>query len=134
VPGLAGGRAPARTFADYMKIATAKRPVEQFDTGVTLPEWQLEPDEEAYGLTNDGMMVDENGLPIEGARPDDGDAAPRGNAQPDGSADTEAPQRIDQRWIDSVLGRNPKPEPTPARPRPTPTPTPARPAPAPAGN
>src|SRR5690606_9706642 len=50
VGGLAGGRAPARAFADYMKIAVANRAVETFDTGVTLPEWQLEPDDEAYGL------------------------------------------------------------------------------------
>ncbi len=63
---LQGGRAPARAFADYMKVAVAKRPVEQFETQVTLPEWQLEPDEEAYyGEPDDGMLVDGNGMPIE---------------------------------------------------------------------
>src|SRR5690606_30659190 len=30
IPGLAGGRAPARAFASYMKVATADRPVENF--------------------------------------------------------------------------------------------------------
>jgi penicillin-binding protein 1A len=32
VPGLQGGAAPARAFAAYMKVATAKRPIEKFDT------------------------------------------------------------------------------------------------------
>jgi penicillin-binding protein 1A len=49
-----------------MKIAVAKRPVEQFQTAVTLPETQLEPDQEAYfGNSSDGQFVDENGMPID---------------------------------------------------------------------
>ncbi|MEL0253352.1 MAG: PBP1A family penicillin-binding protein, partial [Novosphingobium sp.] len=36
VPGLQGGSAPARAFAAYMKVATRKRPVEQFDTELKL--------------------------------------------------------------------------------------------------
>ncbi len=109
IGGLAGGRAPARAFAAYMKVATANRPVENFDTAVTLPEWQLEPDDEAYGLDNGvgdergGMMVDPDGNPIE--RPDVGDET-GGGPQAEGSSG-EAPQRIDQKWIDSVLGRTP---------------------------
>ncbi len=64
VRGLQGGTAPARAFAAFMRVATAKRPVEQFDTKVTLPEWQLEPDEEAYyGDPDMGSFVDENGNP-----------------------------------------------------------------------
>ena len=47
VPGLQGGAAPARAFAAYMRYAVAKRPVEKFDTDLKLPEWQLEPDDEA---------------------------------------------------------------------------------------
>ncbi|MBO9671491.1 MAG: PBP1A family penicillin-binding protein [Sphingobium sp.] len=108
VGGLAGGRSPARAFADYMKVAVAGRPVENFDTGVTLPEWQLEPDDEAYGLDNSadggdrgGQMVDPDGNPIE--RPESGGAPTASSG--------EAPQRIDAKWIDQVLGRNPKPEP-----------------------
>lgn len=66
VKGLQGGTAPARAFAAFMKVATAKRPVEQFDTEVTLPEWQLEPDEEAYfGKPDEGAFVDGDGNPIE---------------------------------------------------------------------
>ena len=41
----------------------------------------------------------------------------------DGSVGTSAPQRIDERWIDNVLGRNPRPPQQPAT-RPSPTPTP----------
>src|SRR3546814_15216212 len=44
VSGLQGGRAPARAFAQYMQVAVARRPVEQFDSEPTLPEWQLEPE------------------------------------------------------------------------------------------
>src|SRR4030095_5772607 len=32
VAGLQGGTAPARAFAAFMKVAVAKRPVEQFET------------------------------------------------------------------------------------------------------
>jgi penicillin-binding protein 1A len=126
IPGLAGGRAPARAFAAYMKVATANRPVENFETEVTLPEWQLEPDEEAYGQPDNGMMVDENGMPIEPPAPSPGDdgSADGSAATPDDATDQgTAPQRIDQRWIDDVLGRTPRPAPAPT-PRPSPTPTP----------
>jgi penicillin-binding protein 1A len=125
IPGLAGGRAPARAFASYMKVAVANRPVEQFETEVTLPEWQLEPDEEAYGQPDNGMMVDENGLPLppqEEESTDDGSGA---TTPTDSSGTAEAPQRIDQRWIDDVLGRSPRqPAPAPARQQPGATPTP----------
>jgi penicillin-binding protein 1A len=122
IPGLAGGRAPARAFAAYMKVATANRPVEKFETEVTLPEWQLEPDEEAYGQPDNGMMVDEDGMPLPSAgEEDDGSAVD----EADGVPSATAPQRIDQRWIDDVLGRNPRQQPT--RSGPSPRPTPAQP-------
>ena len=63
VAGLQGGTAPARAFAAYMKIAVAGRPVEQFQTTVQLPSWQLEPDDEANfsGRPEDYYYVDEQG-------------------------------------------------------------------------
>jgi penicillin-binding protein 1A len=69
VGGLQGGTAPARAFHDFMTIAVAKRPIEQFETQVPMPDWQLTPEEEIYGdqaLDANGMapMVDENGMPI----------------------------------------------------------------------
>lgn len=65
VRGLQGGTAPARAFAAFMRVAVAKRPVEEFDTEVKLPEWQLEPDEEAYyGAPDNGDFVDQDGQPL----------------------------------------------------------------------
>lgn len=66
VKGLQGGTAPARAFAAFMKVATARRPVEPFDTEVTLPEWQLETDESAYfGEPDNGAFIDGDGNPVE---------------------------------------------------------------------
>ncbi len=104
IPGLQGGRAPAQAFAQFMKQAVAKRPVEQFQTQVTLPEWQLEPDEQAYfGNEDAGQFVDENGLPIqeEGRAP----APNRTPDRPPPPGDVQAPEQLDQRWIDRVLKR-----------------------------
>jgi penicillin-binding protein 1A len=119
VPGLQGGRAPAKAFADFMRVAVAKRPVEQFETEVTLPEWQLEPDDEAYGAPpeDEGAMVDENGLPV--AR--DPRAPPRFG---DPAADTEAPPPEEEQTdeitdlLDGVLGRNRRAEEEPQDSRP----------------
>lgn len=106
VPGLAGGRAPAEAFHDFMIRAVAKRPVEQFETEVTLPDWQLEPDDEAY-YTNSQQepMVDENGMPID---PGAVDQYP----QPEEPQDNPAPpnrERLDQQWIDGVLNQGNRP-------------------------
>ena len=74
IAGLQGGTAPARAFADFMRVAVANRPVRNFETEVPLPDWQLEPDEEIWGQPyEDGSvapLVDENGNPI-GPQPAD---------------------------------------------------------------
>src|SRR5689334_21174989 len=73
VPGLQGGTAPARAFHDFMSVAVANRPVEQFETQVPMPDWQLTPEEEIYGdeaidaNSMSPMMVDENGMPLGGS-------------------------------------------------------------------
>ena len=119
INGLQGGRAPAQAFAAFMKVAVAKRPIENFDTKVTLPEWQLEPDDEAYfGEPDqqtppaDDSQVDENGMPI-GTPPEDPEAQPA-----EAPRDVEAPRKLDQDWIDEVTGRSQRA----ARPEPAPTP------------
>ena len=118
IPGLAGGHAPAQAFHDFMTKAVASRPVEQFETQVTLPDWQLEPDDEAY-YTNSAdqpqpPLVDENGLPVEQPGYQD--------AQPDStSPDPDQPQdrqKLDQQWIDGVLGRGNRRPPPDNRPNP----------------
>ncbi|RKF22713.1 PBP1A family penicillin-binding protein [Altericroceibacterium spongiae] len=66
VAGLYGGTAPARAFASYMRYAVKDRPVEQFDTDLQLPQWQLEPDDEYfYGDPNDYYFIDEQGNLVE---------------------------------------------------------------------
>jgi penicillin-binding protein 1A len=97
VGGLQGGRAPARAFADYMRVAVANRAIEPFETEVTLPEWQIEPDDEAYFGTPEQPWVDENGLPIE-PPPTGGETADDGSAT------------LNEQWLDGVLGRTPPPQ------------------------
>lgn len=73
VRGLQGGTAPARAFAQFMRTAVAGRKVEDFDIEVTLPEWQLEPDEEVYFGDPDQSFVDADGNPIGIDQPPPGD-------------------------------------------------------------
>ncbi|MEO5937653.1 MAG: transglycosylase domain-containing protein, partial [Sphingomonas sp.] len=115
VPGLQGGTAPARAFAAFMRVATAGRPVEQFDTAVTLPDFQLD-NESDFGLPDNGTFVDPDGNPIppDQIAPDEppiggGDAGlPPGSEDddpqmaPDGSPKTN--DRIDKKWLDRVTG------------------------------
>lgn len=109
IPGLQGGAAPARAFAQFMRTAVAKRPVEQFETEVTLPEWQLEPDNEAYyGNADDVQYVDEDGNPLPNGPQD---RYPRDPDSIDPSGDEPPQGRLDQRWIDDVLGRPRQPKP-----------------------
>ena len=82
VPGLQGGRAPAQAFAAYMRYAVKDRPVEQFDVTLNLPEWQLEPDEEAmFGEPDDYYYIDEQGNMVEPGRDQQGPDAPPAASQ-----------------------------------------------------
>jgi penicillin-binding protein 1A len=128
ISGLHGGTAPAKAFAAFMGKAVAKRPIEQFETQVTLPEWQLEPDEESYyGDPDNGSgQVDADGNPIGGGAAtgeervlpgDEGGVRQPGDTEPgDG---LEPGQRLDQNWVDRVTGRDEgRRLPPPPRPRP----------------
>lgn len=136
VPGLQGGTAPARAFAAFMKVAVARRPVEQFETAVTLPEEGLAFDEQSYfGAPDNGLFIDPDGNPVDPA-----DAPPRDGSlvNPDGGPidDSGAPvdegdrppaQQLDQAWLDRVLGRSSGPRPAqPPAPAPTRAPPPDR--------
>ncbi len=103
VGSLQGGRAPAQAFADFMRYAVANRPVEEFDTEVTLPEWQLESEDDAYfgDPFGEEVFVDENGLPIDDPRVFEEPGVYEG--------DIVAPDRIDEEWLDEVLRRNERP-------------------------
>ncbi|MGI4730399.1 MAG: transglycosylase domain-containing protein [Janthinobacterium lividum] len=125
IPGLHGGTAPAKAFAAYMSRAVANRPVEQFDTQVTLPDMQMEPDDEAYGQPDNGTFVDENGNPVgqESSAPAaDQPAAPPAPASAPSDDDAPitsdgAPPRLDQDWIDHVTGRDRRETPPVRAPR-----------------
>ncbi len=104
VPGLQGGTAPARAFADFMRYAVKGRAVQEFNTEVQLPEWQEEPDEEwMYGDPgNDYYYVDEQGNLVEPAGPDER----RVTLPPDGEqAPPPDPRRPDPRAPAPVPGR-----------------------------
>jgi penicillin-binding protein 1A len=83
LPGLSGGQAPARAFHDLMVRAVANRPVEQFQTDATGPEWEVEGGDNALleiAPPNDEPFVDADGNPLgdgspprdETLRPDEG--------------------------------------------------------------
>lgn len=95
VGNLQGGTAPARAWSNFMQVAVARRPVEQFDTEVTFPE-QLEEGEILLGEDGEPILFDENGNPI-------GDA-PFGDAGGVPSELTE-PEALDEAWVDRALGR-----------------------------
>ena len=141
VPGLQGGTAPARAFAAYMRVAVAKRPVEQFQTELQLPDWQLEPDDEVLmGDPGDYYYTDEQGNLVERGRPpaEDGPGDPfEGDTrrdQPPFPIEGERPpatapegdQAASDAFLDQATGADrPAPTPRPAvRPSPRPFPRP----------
>ncbi|MBN9142311.1 transglycosylase domain-containing protein [Novosphingobium sp. 1748] len=79
VPGLQGGTAPARAFAQYMKVAVAQRPIEPFETQLTLPDWQLEPDDIANLSGPDAYVPTDEGAIPDGNNPTDNQPAPAAN-------------------------------------------------------
>jgi penicillin-binding protein 1A len=128
LPGLQGGRAPARAFHDFMVKAVADRPVQPFEIEVKLPEWQLEPDEEVwFEEPDDFMMVDPDGNPIypDGAT---GFPLPPAGTPPGSPIPGEPPppaegERLDQDWLDRAVGRDQPPRDVPPpRQRPLPPP------------
>ena len=91
IPGLAGGRAPARAFAAYMAKAVGGTPPEPLTiTGEDPALYGPEPDDQAYGLYEEDP----------GYQPD-----PQAEPQPapDPEAMPDAPPRLDQRWLEDTL-------------------------------
>ena len=92
VPGLQGGRAPARAFAAYMAKAVGGTPPSELNTAVETPDvMAVEPDDQVYGIDPAGDVP-----------PDTIKPAPEGGPPADGS-------RIDDKFLDDALG-----EPAPA--------------------
>nr|WP_051531079.1 PBP1A family penicillin-binding protein [Sphingomonas sp. URHD0057] len=127
VRGLQGGTAPARAFHDFMTIAVANRPVEQFETQVPIPDWQLTPEEEMFGdMAVDANaiqpMVDENGMPIGMPPADQGLPQQQPMVRPDGTGEP-SQQELDQAFPPQQRPANqypsrPQPPPQPRQPDP----------------
>jgi penicillin-binding protein 1A len=94
IGGLEGGRAPAQAWAAYMRVAVSGRPVENFATEVTFPE-QLEGEELLLGEGEEGLLLDENGMPIEG------DPA----LENPGAMPATEPEPLDDAFIERAIGR-----------------------------
>lgn len=122
VPGLQGGTAPARAFHDFMVVAVARRPVQQFETEVPMPNWDLEPEEQLWGneVIESEPLVDADGNPILSQPADP--LAPQGRGPGPGQGPTP-----DQTELDRIFGGEPPP-PEGAPPRPDRAPAPSAPA------
>jgi penicillin-binding protein 1A len=139
VGGLQGGTAPARAFHDFMTVAVARRPVEQFETQVPMPDWQLTPEEELFGDTaldanSVQPMVDAYGNPLPMLPPAQ-PGAPPPLVRPDGTGEP-TQQELDQAFPPGTAPPRPLPrEPPPpppqrqADPRLVPPPQPTEPRP-----
>ncbi len=115
VPGLQGGRAPAQAFAAFMRYAVKDRPIEEFDTTLNLPEWRLEPDEEAlFGDPDDYYFIDEDGNLVEpnsnSGRGDNTGAFD--NDEPFDPVD-EPPPAVSEDFLEQAIGAPVPPEPPP---------------------
>ncbi|TFU02908.1 PBP1A family penicillin-binding protein [Polymorphobacter arshaanensis] len=86
VPGLAGGRAPARAFAAYMSRAVGGTPPADLTTEVAAPDVVVEPDDQVYG-------IDAGTPPADGVRPET--LAPEPAAPPSST--------LDSKWLDETL-------------------------------
>lgn len=120
VPGLSGGRAPALAFADFMRVAVRGRRVEEFDTKLQLPEWQLEPDDEyLQGDPDDYYYVDENGnLVRPGSGPaddvpmyEDGTVGPGPGPGAPEVPDYDGQPAVSDDFLDRATGRSPAEDP-----------------------
>ena len=135
VGNLQGGTAPARAFHDFMVVAVANRPVEAFETQVPVPDWQLTPEEEAFGdqaLDPNAVapMVDENGMPIGMPPPSQPYPQDQPMVRPDGTGEP-SQQDLDRAFPPQPPQQAPPPRPAQPQPNPPSNPPPDAPEPRP---
>ncbi|PZN95136.1 MAG: penicillin-binding protein [Alphaproteobacteria bacterium] len=107
VAGLAGGRAPARAFAQFMARAVGGTPPAPLVTDIDMGETFIEPDDQVYGISEsdapEATEVDSFGRPIprniQQPLPEAPYAEPT-QAPPPANGDT--PQLSDE-WLDRTL-------------------------------
>ncbi|WP_342776768.1 transglycosylase domain-containing protein [Hankyongella ginsenosidimutans] len=98
VPGLAGGRTPARAWAAFMKQATEGQPAAPLYADAQLEA--LSPEEEAYGYAPEEDVVVEDPVVSD---------APPETATVQGEHAPEAQPQINDAWLDGVLQSTPNP-------------------------
>ena len=107
LPGLAGGRAPARAFHDFMARAVANRPAEAFVTEAAAPDWQIEQNEEFwFAPPEDAPLVDPDGNPLVPPPPfeEEFEIEDRPPA-PAPAPKEEDPDRLDRDWLERAIDR-----------------------------
>ena len=135
----AGRNGTGTRFHDFMSVAVANRPVEQFETQVPIPDWQLTPEEEVFGdqaIDQNGIapMVDENGMPLGNPQqPEPAYPSQQPMVRPDGTGEP-SQQELDQAFPPQQQPpprqRQPQPQPQPQPGLPPPDPSQPRPNPA----
>jgi penicillin-binding protein 1A len=93
VPGLAGGRAPARAFASYMARAVGGTPPAPLVTDIPTGEFIIEPDDQVYGIEQDGAAP--------AAEPQDDTTRTQTDVQATVAADN-GPS-LNQAWLEKAL-------------------------------
>jgi penicillin-binding protein 1A len=93
VPGLAGGRAPARAFASYMARAIGGTPPAPLVTDLPTGEFIIEPDDQVYGIEQDGAAP--------AAEPQDDTTRTQTDVQATVAADN-GPS-LNQAWLEKAL-------------------------------
>jgi penicillin-binding protein 1A len=94
VPGLAGGRAPARAFAGYMARAVGGTPPAPLVTDIPTGEFIIEPDDQVYGIDQSGE-----------APPSDQyiDDVPRTRTDVQAPVAADNGPALNQAWLDKAL-------------------------------
>ncbi len=106
VPGLAGGRAPARAFAAYMARAVGGTPPEPLVTSLDTGEPIVEPDDQAYGIDqNAGEALGPDGQPLVG-----GDVQAPVPAAPAEAPRAESGPVIDDAWLARAMREGQPPQ------------------------
>ena len=108
VAGLQGGTAPARAFAAFMRYAVRDRPVEEFDTELKVPQWQLEPDEDYAGEEGDYYYyIDEQGNLVEPGRTSrPGDNGFDVQGERGGTSQDKPPPAASDEFLEEAIGRD----------------------------
>ena len=106
LPGLAGGRAPARAFHDFMVRAVANRPAQPFAMDAQSPDWPVDENLQDIWLEppEDQPLVDADGNPIAPPPPEDEKLVNPDGLDPLPEEEPE-PERLDQDWLERALPR-----------------------------